>query len=154
TSCALAAVLVLFSTIRCAAQDQGSATVTLGPVKIQPSLVVHDIGQDHNVFNEPVNPKSDFTMTISPKADVTFQARKLKATLAQTVDFVYFKKYSSERGANESTMVQVDVDLGVFQPFASLRNTNTKSRPNNEIDERARHDTQDYAVGLGVKLFT
>jgi len=126
----------------------------IGPLSIQPALVVRDIGPDNNVFNEPVNPKKDFTMTIAPRADFTLQVRRMKTIFSQTADYVYYQKYSSERGTNHSSALRVEFDLGVLQPFASAGQSSSKSRVNNEVDLRARHDTDNYSAGLGIKVFT
>src|SRR5689334_9372410 len=52
-----------------------NATVRVGPFGINPAVVVKDIGVDNNVFNENTNPKSDFTFTLTPRAEVLFHPR-------------------------------------------------------------------------------
>jgi putative beta-barrel porin BBP2 len=136
------------------AQDQDNPLLKIGPVSIQPSLVLQNIGEDPNVFNSATDPQSDFTMTISPKINVVFAVRKSKTTFAQTADYVYFKKFSSERGTNYSYVLREDVDLGIFQPFGYVSTLSSKNRINNEVDERARHDNTDYSVGTVVNVFT
>ncbi len=42
----------------------------LGPLYLTPALQLRNIGVDTNVFNTSVNPKSDFTFTVGPQADV------------------------------------------------------------------------------------
>jgi len=135
-------------------QDQDSSMLKFGPVSIQPALVIQNIGRDPNVFNSATNPQSDFTMTFSPKFDVMFRVRRSKTTFTQTTDFVYFKKFTSERGVNASYAIREDVDLGIFQPFASASTATSKNRINNEVDARARYDTNEYQAGTDVRLFT
>ena len=36
----------------------------------RPSILLKDMGVDNNVFNEPVDPKRDFTFTLTPSAEV------------------------------------------------------------------------------------
>ena len=136
------------------AQDQDTSLVKLGPVGIQPALLLQNVGRDPNVFNSATNPQSDFTMTITPKVDVTFRARGVKTTFNQTVDYVYFEKFASERGVNQSYALRAEFDLGILQPFASVSTVSTKNRINNEVDERARYRTNDYSVGTGIRVFT
>lgn len=145
---------VLLLTVACLAQDQDPGLVRIGPVTFQPALLLQNIGRDPNVFNSSTNPQSDFTMTISPRMNVVLHVRRSKTTFIQTTDYVYFKRFASERGINESYAVREDVDLGILQPFASVATATTKNRINNEVDQRARHDTTEYAVGTGVSVFT
>lgn len=136
------------------AQDQNASPLRIGPFSFQPTLLVQNIGRDPNVFNSSTNPQSDFTMTISPKMNVVLRARRSKTIFSQTTDYVYFKRFASERGTNESYAVREEVDLGVLQPFASATTSSSKSRINAEVDQRARHENTEYTVGSSVALFT
>src|SRR5690349_1556136 len=93
---------VLSAAVLAQNQTQDPSILKFGPVTVQPSLAIQNIGEDPNVFNSSTNPQTDFTMTISPKINVVFTARKSKTTFTQTTDYVYFKNYASERGANAS----------------------------------------------------
>lgn len=136
------------------AQDQDTSMVKFGPVGIQPALVLQNIGRDPNVFNSATNPQSDFTMTITPKVGVLFSVRRVKITFNQSDDYVYFEKFASERGINQSYGLRADFDLGILQPFGSASTTTSKNRINNEVDLRARHNTTEYVVGTGIQVFT
>ena len=148
--------LLLLSTavLAQAPQGQDPSLLKFGPVTIQPSFAIQNISEDPNVFNSATNPQSDFTMTISPKVGVTLNVRKSKTTFTQTVDYVYFKTFASERGTNYSYALGEQVELGILQPFASVSTASSKSRINNEVDTRARHDNTQFAVGTGVNVFT
>jgi hypothetical protein len=106
------------------------------------------------VFNEPTDPKRDFTMTIAPATSVGFKAGRLKLSLSEGVDYVYFKKYVAERGTNLSSAVRADVDLGFLQPYVATSGLDSKDRYNSEIDARARHHDRTYSAGTGLKLFS
>jgi hypothetical protein len=129
-----------------------NSMIRVGPFGINPALVVRDVGVDNNVFNENTDPKSDFTFTVTPRADVIFQPRRLKFTYSTAVDYVYFQKYTTERGTNQSSQVRVDFDLGRLRPFASVGGANTRARYNQEIDARARHSDRTYSGGLGIQV--
>ena len=64
----------------------------------------------------------------------------------------------SQRGANQSSSVRADLDLGVLQPYIGTGGLSTKARLNHEIDERARHndrtDTERSLRALGVSACT
>lgn len=127
-------------------------TLTLGPLRITPSLVVKDMGIDDNVFNESINPKRDFTFTLTPRADAIFRVRRLRVTFATFSDYVYYKKYSSERGTNTSGSVRTDIDLGILKPYAKVEGLNSRARINTEVDARARHRDLTYGAGLTLKI--
>jgi hypothetical protein len=112
-------------------------TIVYGPLTLTPSLAIKDLGIDDNVFNEAVDPKSDFAFTLTPRASVGLRARRVRLTYVSAVDYVYYDTYVSERGTNVNSEVRVDLDLGRLRPFASLAGTNTRSRLNTEVDARA-----------------
>ena len=150
-------VVTVLSAASARAQSTAGAdagVVKLGPVTIKPTFMIRNIGSDNNVFNEAENPKKDFTMTVSPAAEIVFQPRRLKVSYTQSTDYVYFHTYKDERGANQSSVLRVDLNLGVLQPYVGTGGVSTKARLNHEIDERARHDDRSYIAGVTIKLFT
>ena len=154
---AAAVVLALVAALPARAQSSGAmepGTLKIGPLTIRPTLFIRNIGRDNNVFNEPVSPKKDFTVTIAPAAEVVFQPRRLKLSYTQATDYVYFKTYKSERGANLSSSLRADLDLGVLQPYAGTVGADTKARLNHEIDARARRRDRTYTAGVRANLFT
>jgi Putative beta-barrel porin 2 len=127
-------------------------TVVLGPARITPGLAVSDMGVDDNVFNERLDPKRDFTFTISPRADVLFRMRWLRLTYVTTSDYVYYRKYASERGTNLMSSARVDFELGRLKPYATITGLNSKARVNGEVDQRARHHDLVYGAGVALKI--
>jgi hypothetical protein len=127
-------------------------TLTFGPLRLTPSLVLKEMGVDDNVFNEPVNPKHDFTFTVTPQATVVFRVRRLRLGYVTATDYVYYRTYRSERGTNVSSSARLDFDLGNLKPYATIQGLNSKSRVNTEIDARARHRDLQYGAGVAVKL--
>lgn len=157
--CIAAAGLLLGPLAAAPARAQSAAavepgTIKIGPVTIKPTFLIKNVGRDNNVFNDTANPKKDFTMTISPAADVVFQPRRVKLTYSQATDYVYFHTYASERGANLASSARVDLDLGVLQPFIGTTGADTRARLNHEIDVRARHRDRLYLAGVTANLFT
>lgn len=127
-------------------------TIVLGPVAITPAFAMKDVGVDDNVFNEPVDPKSDFTFTANPRATVGFRVRRLHLSTTAGTEYVYYQTYASERGTNVAAEVRADLDLGRLRPYASVAGTNTRSRLNTEVDERARHHDLADTVGLSLDV--
>ena len=127
-------------------------TVTLGPFRITPSLVLREMGVDDNVFNESTDPKRDFTFTLTPRADVLFRMRRLRLSYTTVTDYVYYRTYKSERGTNTSSSARLEFDLGSLKPYVTATGLNSKNRLNAEVDERARHRDVVYQAGVSLRL--
>jgi len=154
---AIAALLLVpaaASTAHAQTAAQNPTVFKAGVFSLKPMFAIKNIGRDNNVFNEAENPKSDFTMTLAPSAEVGLEPGRFKFTLLAGTEYMYFKQYASERGTNTSASIRLDVDLGVLRPYATLAGVNSKERYNTEVDARARHHDQSYSAGVGLKLFT
>ena len=127
-------------------------TVVLGPVQIRPSLILRDMGLDQNVFNEPADPKHDFTFTLSSGTNVLFRMRRLRLRYLTTTDYVYYRTYKAERGTNSSSSARMELDLGLVKPYGLISGLNSKSRLNSEVDKRARHRDLAYGAGVAIKI--
>lgn len=146
---------LLSAGLACAGQTSDPVppgTVTLGPLRITPSLILKDMGVDDNVFNDPVDPKRDFTFTVTPRADVLFRMRRLRLNYVTATDYVYYRTYRTERGTNTSSSARLEFDLGTLKPYATIQGLNSKSRLNNEVDARARHRDLVYGAGVALKI--
>lgn len=124
----------------------------IGPVELWPTMVIRNIGVDANVFNEATNPKRDFTATIVPNLEAVIRPSWMRLSYTAISEFVYFKKYTSERGVNRGFQSRLDVNLPYFQPFATIGAMRTKERQNTEIDVRARRDLRNYGAGIRTHL--
>ena len=152
---ALAAAGAVLTPVRVLAQDPDTpppGVLVLGPVQLTPSLVVKEMGVDNNVFNEPVDPKTDFTVTATPRADLLFRMRRLRVSFGVGSDYVYYHKYTSERGTNGAVATRIELDLGRFRPYLSAQWLNTRTRLNAEVDERARHRDATYGAGFSLLI--
>jgi len=124
-----------------------------GPFYINPSLLLKELGVDSNVFNTSGDPKSDFTFTLTPQADIAVPiARRalLKATVG--ADAVYYATYGSERSIDPSVRVRGEGYARRLTLFAEGAYLNTRQRPNYEIDVRSRHLENDLQAGANVRL--
>ena len=125
----------------------------LGPARFTPSIQISDLGVDHNVFNEAVDPKQDTTAVVGPK--VEFWSRfgpRMRLYGATSVDYHYFRLYESQRSFGTTNIARMNLDLGRLQPFVEGAYTTTRVRPGFEIDERARRTEQFGRAGLGVRV--
>ncbi len=121
-----------------------------GPFYINPGLVLRDLGIDSNVFNEAgEDPKSDFTFTLGPKADIAVPiAHRALLKAGVGLDLVYYQKYSSERSANPRFAPRAEVYLNKLSFFGEGSYLRSRQRPNFEIDARSLRT--EYWLGGGV----
>jgi hypothetical protein len=126
--------------------------VRLGPFYVNPGLLLKELGVDTNVFNNAGAQKSDFTFTITPKADVAlpFGHRGLLRTTA-AMDAVWYANYASERSLDPEVAVRGEAYATRFTFFGQGSYLNTRQRPNYEIDLRSRHLETDVSAGVTVR---
>lgn len=130
-----------------------NARMHVGPFYFTPALLLKEAGVDNNVFNQAGDPKSDFTMTVTPQADiaVTFARRGLLKTTVGS-DLVYYAKYDTERSVNPAVRVRGEAYAHRLTLFAEDAYLNTRQRPNFEIDLRSRHLENDAMAGMELRL--
>jgi hypothetical protein len=134
-------------------QIRKNSRIHVGPLYINPTLLLKEIGVDSNVFNAAGEQKSDFTTTFTPQADIalTFARRALlKATVGS--DLVYYQKYDTERSIDPQVKVRAEAYAHRLTLFAEGAYLNTRQRPNYEIDIRSRHVEQDAQAGAALRL--
>lgn len=131
-----------------------AAMIRMGSLGINPTFLVHDIGRDDNVFNDSVDPKSDFTFTLSPKAEVLFRPQFVHLDYVAASDYVYYQTYASQRSTNVSSSIRAEFELGRLQPFVTLDGAVSSNRLNEEVDARARHHQTTYGTGVAAKIAT
>ena len=75
--------------------DTTKVRVRIGPLLMNPTISLTNLGVDHNVFNDPANklPKEDFTFTVTPATDfwVHLGPTWLSATLQEQIN--WYQKY-------------------------------------------------------------
>ena len=120
----LAALAIALAPHASSAQSEGDRP------GFRPRLLLKDIGVDSNVFNEPANPKTDFTLTAAPDLEIAAHPGRLKLAYTTGAELVYFQKYTSQRARNGSIGGRAELDLTWLKPFASFSSTYTSARPN------------------------
>jgi hypothetical protein len=136
--------------------DPARVRLRLGPVYLNPTLSLTNAGRDNNVFNEPdqLEPKSDFTMTVTPATDVWLRIGRswLRANLRE--DIVWYQTYTSERSSNESYDVNWTVPLNRIVAAGGATYVDAKDRPGFEIDARAQRTDLLYYGSAEVRAFS
>jgi Putative beta-barrel porin 2 len=120
--------------------DPSAVKVGIGPLSMNPTISLTNLGVDNNVFNEPVdqNPKKDFTATITPATDLWLHAGRTWITSTLKEDIVWYQKYSTERAANNTSTVGWRVPLNRLNFSVGASRHSARERPGYEIDARSQ----------------
>jgi len=129
-----------------------SGVLSMGPVKLAPGITVSQLGIDFNVFHEAENPKEDFIVSAKPDVAVFTRLRFLQVSGYVGADLNYFKKYADERSVGYGARARVDFLLSRLFPFVAYGETQSRERPNSEIDTRANNVQTEKSGGLGFRL--
>jgi hypothetical protein len=114
-----------------------SMPIHLGPLGLTPTIAITNFGIDTNVFNDPVDPKSDFTFTATPTMTGRLRSGRLLVGGALSTGLVYYQQFDDERSIDYSTKSRIDLDLGWFRPFGRADRLDTRDRLSLELDLRA-----------------
>lgn len=127
-----------------------SGVFTLGWIKIAPGIVIREIGRDDNVFNEAEDAEQDEDFIAAVMPDLSLFSRLRFARLAgyAGVDLTYFQKFESERSVGYTTRGRVDFMLSRMRPFVGGGRSQTRTRPNGEIDARVNRIEEEVSGGL------
>ena len=119
--------------------DAAGARVRLGPLRLNPSLSLTDIGVDTNLFNDAdaLNPKRDVALTFVPQTDIWMRAGRTWLTGNVRQDLVWFQDYRDERSANGAYRAGWVVPLTRVSLLVDGTWVRAKERSGFEIDARA-----------------
>jgi hypothetical protein len=120
------------------APDVSQSHFRFGRVMLHPTVALTNLGVDTNVFNEPdqLNPKSDFTLTLTPQTDLWLRMGRSWFIGNVKEDVVWYQTYANQRSVNHSAMISWLVPLNRLTFDASVAYLNTRERPGFEIDAR------------------
>jgi len=126
----------------------------IGPLFVNPTMALSNAGVDTNVFNEVTNPKSDYTITITPATDLwlRFGPTWFQGNIKE--DIVWFNKYASERSSNNSYSLKWRVPLNRLTLTPTWTYANTRERPGFEIDARSQRTETGYGGEIEIRAFT
>jgi hypothetical protein len=129
-----------------------AAQIRLGPVSLYPSLQIIDAGRDRNVFNEETDPKEDLTFTAASRALAVAKLGQNELLFSTGNDYVWFRQYAQERSSNTRYAVRLNLSASRFKPFIGVDRQHTRSRPNSEIDARARRLERSVLAGFNFDV--
>lgn len=110
----------------------------IGPVRLQPAILIKDAGYDSNIYYHP-EAVSDFWLTAGPAANMYFMVkRRLIVHLFESPQYVFFLKTKRERTWNNYLNGDISLSFNrVLFTFGGSYN-NARERWNYEIDIRPR----------------
>jgi hypothetical protein len=149
---ALAAIFVAPSAGAQVAPPPENPRFKMGPLYMEPGLSIRDVGTDTNVFNEPTNPKRDFTATVGPLLELGLRLTGVRLSLNTVTDYVYYHRYKDERAVNRRNALQLEVGGTRMSAYAGVEDAETSSRQGPEIDRRARRSEPTYMAGFQTRL--
>lgn len=129
------------------------ARLRLGPLTVFPTVTLRDIGVDSNVYNQVDKPVSDFTFVVAPAFLVNIDPPWASIVVRSATDMVYFVRQSSERSFNQNLTAAMRVPMRRITPYVDAAYLNTRERPNQEIDARARRIVVGAGGGADVMLW-
>lgn len=132
--------------------DPAKVKIRLGPVIMNPSISLWNVGYDENVFNESVNPKRDFTLTISPKTELWLPFMGTWFTGLIGEDLNWYRQYTSERGTNTTLSLNWKLPLSRLTADLGVGRTSTRERPGSEIDARAQRVLKNYSAAVSFRF--
>jgi putative beta-barrel porin BBP2 len=122
--------------------DVSKARVLIGPLAMNPTLELTNLGVDTNVFDAASGQEQqDFTLTVTPKSDIWLRIGRTWIIGNVREDIVWFQNYASERSGNNVYTAGWLVPLNIVRFNITGSYMNVHGRPGFEIDERA-HRTE------------
>lgn len=126
----------------------------LGPLAMKSTIGVSNIGVDTNVFNaaDVDHPQRDFTLTFTPKTDLWLRLGRTWVSGNVHVDWVYYKKFASERSANSNYRLGVARAFNRLALKGAVGHLGTRDRPGFEIDARSQRTEASFDGDVEVRV--
>lgn len=125
-----------------------TAKIKWGPVFLQPNFGFKNIGLDNNVFNDPVDPKQDWTGTVNMGMMAGLRFGLARLTVRTSSDYVYYAKFKTERSIDGNTRTMFEYRHPLLRPWIAMERVKAHERGGLEIDARAGRELPAYEAGL------
>jgi hypothetical protein len=124
----------------------------IGPVYLTPNFAIREIGTDDNVFDDPDNPQQDFMVVLAPDLAAYLRSGLIQVVFTSATDFTYYNKFKSERSIARQLRGRTDFLLSRFRPSIAGAIVDSRSRPNQEIDLRARRSEREISGSVAFEV--
>lgn len=136
--------------------DPAAVRVRIGPLLMNPTISMPNLGIDTNVFHDPpiVPPRRDFTITITPRADLWLRLGRTWLSGAIVEDIVWYQTYTTESAANQAYTLAWKAPLNRLVLNSNIGWVRTSTRPGFEIDTRAQRNEPVFGGSVEVRGFS
>ena len=119
--------------------DPAKVRLRIGPLWMNPTVALTNLGIDQNVFNDPesASPKQDFTLTATPTTDVWVRVGPSWVEGSIKEELIWYQTYATERAANSTYRIGWKVPLSRLAFDVGGTYANVRDRPGYEIDARS-----------------
>jgi len=120
--------------------DSSTIRVHLGPLWLNPTLALTNLGVDTNVFNAATAhvPQRDYTYTITPQTDLYLRMGRTWLIGNVKEDLVWYQKFNDQRSVNGNYTASWLIPLTRMTFNVGGNFVDTRERPGYEIDTRPR----------------
>lgn len=129
-------------------------SIQVGPLSVFPSINLHNIGVDSNIFNESeaAEPRDDFTFTVTPRVQTGLRVGPTRLVGTASGDFVYYRTYKDQQSVNNLLEGRFELVSERLRPYVSTGRLQTRDRKGFEIDARARRLETNVSAGLDLNM--
>jgi hypothetical protein len=128
------------------------AQIEFGTLALYPTLQILDAGLDDNVFNTPLAPQSDYTMTVASRVVSVLRLGSNELLFQAGNDYVWFNESTSERSNNTQYATRFNMSASRFKPYIGVEYLRTRMRRSPEIDARARRVDRNVLGGMAFEV--
>ncbi len=139
-----------------ATPDVTGARVRLGPLWMNPSVSLSNIGVDTNLFNDPEaeQPKRDLAIALAPQTDLWMRAGRTWLTGNVRQDMIWFRDYRDEGSTNGTYRAGWVVPMTRMSLLVDGQYVRAKERPSFEIDTRALRREGAVTAALEIRALS
>lgn len=136
--------------------DVTGSRVRVGPLWMNPSVSLNNVGVDTNLFNEgeAENPRRDVAIALVPQSDLWMRAGRTWLTGNVRQDMLWFREYSDEGSTNGAYRAGWVVPLTRVSLLVDGQYVRAKERPGFEIDTRALRRESALSAALEVRALS
>ena len=128
------------------------AKVKIGPIFMQPAFGLKNVGLENNVFNDPSDPKKDWTATVNMGMLAGLRYGPGRISVKTSTDYVYYAEHASERSIDGATRLQAELRTERFRGWLGMDRAKTHERAGLEIDARAGREIPSYDAGVEYRF--
>lgn len=136
--------------------DVTGSRVRLGPLWMNPSVSLTNVGVDTNLFNESEtdNPRRDVAIALVPQSDLWMRAGRTWLSGSIRQDMIWFREYSDEGSTNGAYRAGWVVPLTRVSLLVDGHYVRAKERPGFEIDTRAQRREGALSAALEIRALS